>query len=180
MPLAGKQDGATLLELLITVVIVIVVVTSISLLIPKASAGITNDRHRWLASSLAASRIQDMKQQHYAQIPLTPASVNYFSSVATTAGGCDCSGVNWTQLKAAVAPDVDIEDGVTYRLQVCTDLVNRNTTGTWDSYCPNNPPPVMSDPVTGPDFGLKSIRVRVSWTYAGDAYSYDTESIVTR
>jgi len=167
-----------LLELLIAVVFVSVAVTAISLLFPKASASITNNRYRFLASNFAAARIQELKEQPYALIQLTPYNAAYFTSNATTAGGCDCKAVlNWAALpnaQGAPGPDATyIEDGVTYTRQVCIDLISLSA-GNWNSYCPDTANNFVNDT------GLKSIKVHVSWTYGSNSYSYDTESQVAR
>jgi len=163
--------GVTLLELLLAVALAVATVAAISILFPKSAANITNNRHRWVASNFAAADIQRLKAQPYAQIPLTnPAS---FLTTGTTT--CDC-----TIDLAGMTPDSTFtEDGVTYTRQSCINLVNQ-TAGNWASYCPNNPLTSYPSSPTGPDFGLKSVHVRVSWTYGGATQVYDTESLVTR
>ena len=172
------------MELLIAVVMVSAMVISLALLFPKASASITTNRYHYVAANFAATRIQELKEQSYAAVPITAAGTAYFSSVAATPlTGCDCSTVNWTTLQGAVGPDaLYTEDGVTYTRQVCVNLVNQ-VGGTLQSYCPNTPPAQLTRFPTfpnGPDFGLKNIRVHVSWTYKGNAYMVDTESQVAR
>jgi Tfp pilus assembly protein PilE len=177
----NNKRGVTLLELMIAVVMVSGVVITLAILVPKASANITNNRRRFLASNFAAADIQQIKEQPYALISSSPtATTGYFPvSGITNPGGCDCSRENMSGMPVDATYT---EDGVTYTRTICINLVNHNPAPppNWTSYCPNNPLTAFPFSPTGPDFGLKNIRVQVSWTYNGNTQTFDTESQVTR
>jgi len=160
-----------LLELLIAVVMVSVVVTAISLLLPKASSTITVSRQRMLASNFATTRIQELKEEPYALIAITPAATtgNFPVSGIGNPGGCDCK----KDLASMPVDATYTEDGVTYTRQICVQLADRAGVN-WKTYCPDSP----LTPAT--DHGLKNIRVRVSWPSGSTTSFYDTETQVSR
>jgi type II secretory pathway pseudopilin PulG len=168
------EKGATLLELLIAVLMVCGVVTTLSLLFPKASSSITNNRRHMLASDFAAAGMQELKEQPYAVIapwPRTDVSTNYPVSLIGTIGGCDCrkEDLSGTQFRDATY----IESSVTYARSHCINLVDRDpVTGAWTSYCP--------DFTSATDKGLKNVRVQVSWGVGTDTHVVKMESLVTQ
>jgi type II secretory pathway pseudopilin PulG len=179
--LIADESGTTLLELLIAVAMVGAVMTAIALFFPKASATITNNRYRFLASNFADSRMQELKQQPYALIPYTSATA--FPTTGgiafPTQGGCDCRSVDMPNPLMA-DPTPYTEDGITYTRYVCVNFVYQPTPTTWTSFCPPTSGSLLTYSQGGPDTGLKNIHVKVTWTYGGNPYSYDTESLVTR
>src|SRR5262249_48016992 len=113
MPLRCDH-GASLLELLIAVVMVSAIVAMISLFFPRASKPITDNRHRWFASNFASTHIQELKQQPYPLVPLTPQAD--FGATPN----CDCSAVDLSTLPVDA---IYSEAGVSYTRRVCINLV---------------------------------------------------------
>jgi type II secretory pathway pseudopilin PulG len=164
----SAERGATLLELLIAIVMVIVVVVTLALFFPKANKAVTNNRRLFLANNFAASQIQDLKTRPYSYLSTTDAITANFPAGIATVGGCDCKQADYTALTDYA---VYTEDGLTYTMKVCVNLVDR-VGGAWQTYCP--------DGTSATDHGLKNIRARVFWSFGGTNYSTDTETLVTR
>lgn len=172
LPKASYAKGVTLLELLIAVAMVSITVAMLSLLFPKASKSITNNRQHWLATNFATARIQDLKQQPYSLVTPTAAGNYFLNTNNALPPACDCSSVNWCTLGTALGPDATYtEKGITYTRQVCINLADRSG-GAWTSSCPDN--------TSATDKGLKNIWVRVYWVSGSDVFHADEGSLVTR
>jgi type II secretory pathway pseudopilin PulG len=165
------ERGTTLLELMLAVALTVIVVATITLSLPKASRSLSVARYRWQASNFASARIQQLKAQTYSTVPLTTLDPTNFPTP------CDCNAVN---IAVPYFQDDVMTDGtVTYTRYLCVNLIQ-------PSIAP--PPPYFvaacwngSSGPGGADQGLKSIRVRVTWTLPpGDIYSTDAETIVTQ
>jgi type II secretory pathway pseudopilin PulG len=167
--LLWRKRGATLLELLLAIAMVTVVVSTLALFFPKASKSITTNRRQYLANNFAASHMQDMKNRPYSYIPLTDAiTANFPGGVGIN--GCDCNTANFNNLPTEATY---IEDGISYVLKTCVNLVERNNvTGAWTTFCPDGTPAT--------DKGLKRIKARVSWTFINQSFTTDIESLVIR
>jgi prepilin-type N-terminal cleavage/methylation domain-containing protein len=184
MPLKRlSPKGVTLLELMIAVVMVSIGLIVVTLVFPKATANISSNRRRVIASNFASSRIQEFKDLPYALVIPTPATgANFPNSGATistppTAGKCDCSAEDLSGAQFQEVSSSFTESSVTFTRYVCINLVTRNAAGTgWTSYCPNG----QIGGTNGADQGLKSIRVRVSWVTGKQTNTLDTESMVMR
>lgn len=174
------RSGATLIELLLAVALVGSVASVMSLIFPRSTKADVESRRRWVASQLAMSKIQEIKQRPYSLIPLTqpPSAAPLYLDPAD----CDCAGVDWSLLPPvatqwAGVPATNVGDerfagGVRYSLQVCINYVTRNfALGTWQSSCPG---------AVTPEPGLKNIRVRVGWGVSPSTYSIETESLAIR
>jgi len=167
--------GVSLVELLVATVIVVVVMSSMSLFFPKASKAAFMSRYIATGKNLATGKIQEIKQDPYALVPLTYAGApspytHSFTYPGNPNGpnGCDCSLENPDSYPVL---DQLTDNGVTFTRRLCINLVYRNGSN-WSSYCP------ASDGSN--DTGLKNIRVRVSWAAGTSAQSIDAESMVNR
>jgi type II secretory pathway pseudopilin PulG len=176
MPLKlSRKKGATLLELIIAVVMLSVGLIVVTLVFPKASASISNNRRRVIASNFAAARMQELKSLPYALVPLTPTASFTTSVAAFPASGCDCSKENLSAAAFQEHTSSFTESSVTYTRSVCINLVARNGTG-WISYCPNG---LIGQINGGADQGLKSIRILVNWS-SNRGKPVEMESMVMR
>ena len=172
--------GASLIEVLVVIVLISFSVSMISLVFSKATKSLSTSRQRTLANTFAETKLQELTQTSYPYLRPTgllasgfvdPSIGLYFPYPGGTgANGCDCKKVNFS---AIPAPDVYIENAITYTRQACINLVDRSGVG-WVTYCPTNP---MTDSV---DKGLKSIRVQVSWTVGSNNYTTEMEGLVSR
>lgn len=170
MSLNRSERGVTLLELLIVVVMVSSIMVGLTMILSKSSINLTNNRRRWLANTLVAGRLQELKSSPYPLIALSSASATYFPVSGTGADGCSCGKENMSTLPV---DRTYVDNNVTYVITVCTNLVDRQG-GAWTSYCPD-------DPLTSAtDKGLKNIRVRVTWQAGNNSYFTDMESMVAR
>src|SRR5437016_6213120 len=82
-------DGITLIEILVAVVLVGCVIAGLTLFAPRAVKSIAKVHSRSVATSLASTKIEEVKTHPYAIIPVTPDGP-YFSAVSPI-GPCDCS-----------------------------------------------------------------------------------------
>ena len=93
--MCNDENGVTLLELLLAVSFVSVTVAALSILLPKVSANIVNNRQRLLASNFAAADIQWIKEQYdtYDKLPLTQTGQFPVAdqNINLPYNGCDCS-----------------------------------------------------------------------------------------
>jgi Tfp pilus assembly protein PilV len=172
---ANAQRGATLLEVMIAVVMVTVTIAIMSLAIPKAAKSITNSRQRLVANNLAASRMQELKATPYPLIDLTAATVANFLVSNIGDPGCDCRPEDVSSMPTAETT-IYMEDSVTYTRKVCVNLVS-GAAGVWTPHCPN-PAPAPLDNTR--DFGLKNIRIQVSWVSGAQTFTTEMEGLVTR
>jgi len=139
---------------------------------PRAAKTITHNRQRWIANNFAASRMQELKAQPYAVLPITDSG-SYFLNAGP--GGllpCDCKTAKFDN--AALPEDAQmVEDGVTYTRKVCIGLVERSGSA-WKTHCPADP---LDSSI---DKGLKNIRVQVSWKAGPETMSTEMEGMVSR
>jgi type II secretory pathway pseudopilin PulG len=158
-----STSGVSLLEVLIAVVMVTISVVMMSLLFPKTSKSIVVNRQRLAATTLAASRIEDIKRLPYLYVDTTTASTAYFSSIVDP--GCDCAAV--TNFAALPNAEVIPSTGTTYNRYTCINFVTFNVGGSSQAYCQT-------------DTGYKYIKVRVAWKSGTDTFFIDQDSSVTR
>ncbi len=152
------QKGATLIEVVLSMVILSAVIGMGMMIFPKIAQSITKNRRQWLASNLVSTRIQELKGQPYNMIPLT-----------TLPAPCDCKAVNMATL-ADDMPEM-VENSVRFTRKVCTALVDRQGTA-WVSACDDN--------TAATDRGFKYIRVMVLWTVGNETFSTQSETMATR
>ena len=177
------NKGATLMELLLTVVIICAVSVSIALIFPKSFKSVSSSRQRMTASNLLANKMEEIKNSQYSLIPRTaPGVTGYFLSVGEP--GCDCTTVDWTLLPSAATQysnptrdvgDIVTVDGVTYTRQVCINLEDKPG-GIWTSHCPA----INENLATLDNIRGKNIRLRVSWIESNDTKTMDMEGFATR
>ena len=165
-----KPRGVTIIELLLAVAIIAIVVGMISIFFPKASQDIVTNRQRWLASNLAASKIEDLKKQPYQYLAVA-------SNFPGSAPNCDCTKLSaetdFTNLQynPAVSPppwqDVIQSTGTVYRREWCVNYVTLGASGSAPPNC-------------GTDTGAKYVRVHVVWDSGSGSGAFDQEAVIIR
>jgi Tfp pilus assembly protein PilV len=173
LPEMVNKRGVNLVELMVAVFLVCAVVAGVSVFFPKSNRALVENRRRWAATELAASKMQDIKKKAYSLIPVTPQTS--FTSPADAV--CDCkgqdfsllAGTSWYRPVGEPINDVVTQSSVTYTRQVCISYVQRSGLS-WTSTCPST---------TDPDPGMKNIRVRVNWIEGTSMKSVDMESLVS-
>jgi len=178
-----QENGVSLFELLIAIIIVPVSVMSMSVFFPKVYHSIIASNYRQHAKSIAATAMQEVKEKPYQYlIPNLYTDFPVGTNPAAGGKGCDCN--SWDMLSLPAVSTV--VNGITYQQRQCINLVNRATSGpdagTWIAYCPDTPL-TPGDPNTGTggtDFGLKNIRILVTWTLGSSTQSLELESVVNR
>jgi hypothetical protein len=155
-----RQDGVSLVELLLAISLVIGVVITLSLAFPKASANGIQIRQRAVAANLASSKIQILKSQPYDFLDATDTQFPAFNA------GCDCRTVDFASF-ANLPSTMTVTDGATYTVAACVHVVGGG--GAWPSQC-----------LTSGDTGYKNIVVNVQWTNGSTTYSVTQQSVITR
>jgi Tfp pilus assembly protein PilV len=166
-----ENSGATLIEVLLAVVLTVLMVSAVAILIPKSATVLTMSRQKWMGSSFAATRIQQIMSQPYDFVQVTPVDLANFpkSGIAWT-GGCDCSKED---MATYPVDSSTVQDGVTYTSRSCINLEEYDTVNSkWISHCQNN--------TDATDTGMKNVRVRVEWSLGNKAFSTETESVIRR
>jgi type II secretory pathway pseudopilin PulG len=164
-----KDHGTSLLELMLAIALIVVIVTMVSLTLPKASQSISVSRERLQASSFANAEIQFIKAQPYATI--VPNAQSNFGSVPNC--NCNAANLSWSGVYVPSPTDTMVDSSITYTRYLCINLVQPPPS--FSSDCPDGPPVTSAS-----DHGLKNVRVHVTWSVFGTAYSTDAESLVTR
>lgn len=167
--MSAQEKGTTLVELIIVMVMISASVAMLTLLFPKASESITDNRHRMLANTFASTLVQKQMNQPYAL--LQPSDPSLFTGAA--AAQCDCRQQNFALWQ--VVESTYTEDGINYTRKLCVDFVEPSAGGGWNKYCPDGPPVTSAS-----DKGMKNIRVQVTWAAGGNTLSTEMESMLTR
>jgi prepilin-type N-terminal cleavage/methylation domain-containing protein len=156
-----EHKGVSLIELLIAVALVSVVVAATSLLFPKASQSLVDNRQRLEATTLATGKIDEIKKQPYDYIHVTSTGT-YFNA------NCNCSAITNFSAFPSSSTDVSEFSGIPYTRYACINYVTFAAGGVWTAQCPGNG-----------DTQAKYIRVHVTWKYGANQYVSDQESIAS-
>jgi Tfp pilus assembly protein PilV len=159
-----NERGTTIIEVIVATVIIVIVVISASLTIPRASKSQLVVRQRNVAVGLAASKIEELKKQTYARIPVSDPS----PSLSTT---CECTKANFDVWPATWSYQAQAA-GTTFELRWCVNQTQSIAPGAWASDC-------------YAETGNKHIVVEVNWQTGGrtrdeDRHRHRQESIVSR
>jgi Tfp pilus assembly protein PilV len=155
-----SAEGTSLVEVIMAVTFVIIIAVAISLTFPKASKSQLGSRHRFLATGLATSKIEEIKKQVYDYIPTTPANAPYLSTT------CDCAQADYSVWNAAWTEKVQTAS-TSFEVKWCIGYVASAGGGSWTPSCTS-------------DQGYKNIRVRVSWRIGSEDHELFQEAMATR
>jgi type II secretory pathway pseudopilin PulG len=157
-----SERGTTIIEVIVATVLVVIVVISASLTIPRASKSQVVVRQRNVAVGLAASKIEEIKKQTYARIPVSDPS-------ASLSNSCDCTKANFDVWPATWSYQAEAA-GTFFELKWCINQTQSTAPGTWASDCYS-------------ETGNKHIVVDVKWRTSAsqlDEHRHRQESIVSR